>query len=50
MVTAVVGAAEVKTVTGWLRRTWRGNGCKFSAGAIVATVVSSSLVAAVEVL
>ena len=47
MVTAAVGAEEVNTVTVWLRGTWRDNGCKFSAGAIVATAVSSSSIAAV---
>lgn len=47
MATAVVGAEEVNIVTVWLQGTWRDSACTFFAGAIVATVVSSSSIAAV---
>ena len=47
MATAVVGVEGVRIVRVWLRWTWRDSACRFSAGAIVAIVVSSSSIAVV---
>ena len=46
----LVEAEEVKIVRVWLRGRWRGSECRFSVGATVVIIVSSSLVVVMQVL
>ena len=46
----LVEAEEVKVVWVWLRGRWRGSECRVSVGGTVVVIVSSNLVAVMQVL